>query len=480
MKILFVYPDINIDPNYAGYDYLGIAYLSAVLKKEGFGAELLHIKRPISDNEFIDELKRRSPELVAFTSTTNMAVFVERWARAAKRSLGSATIMGGVHATLKPEDSIRIEGIDLVCIGEGEGALVDVSRKIFKKDRDMSGIPNIWSKKNGKIFKNEPRPLIKDLDALPLPDRDIFDLGEMDTYRIFTARGCPYICSYCFNQAYKAVYKKSPEYVRFRSPENIIEELRYAMDKYKKLRYVHFVDDTLPLKKSNFVRLTELYKSNIGLPYIAQARPNLMDEENIRLLKESNCFQLQMGIESGNDYIRNTVLKRNISKRQIEDAFRTARKYNLRTYAYNMVGSPFENKERIMETLKLNASLDIDTTHTSFYYPYPKTELEAICRKEGLIEKDWNLDYFTDSVLKFDRATKEFIFFIRRFFEVLNKVYSRAYKLPPVVRKPAVKLLDAVVTNSFFCMTVNRLRLLYIKIRNSLSARRRQAPFKAR
>jgi radical SAM superfamily enzyme YgiQ (UPF0313 family) len=478
MKILFVYPDINIDPHYPGTVYLGIGYLSSALKKAGHDTELLHIKRPISDDKFIDKIREKRPDLLAFTSTTNTALFIKQWAKAIKRLPHITTIYGGVHASLLPEDCIALDGIDMLCIGEGEDAIIDVSQKIANGDHDLSDIPNIWFKKNGNIHRNRPRPLLQDLDRLSFPDRDIYDYentGEAKerTYRMLATRGCPYICTYCFNKAYKDIYKntssENSSYVRFRSPENVIEELELALKKYSNvIDRFHFIDDILPLKKDWFGELVKLYKKHIGVPYIAHARPNLIDEDTMRLLKESNCIQLQMGIESGDDYIRNSIMKRNITKKEIIEAFRLAKKYRIRAYSYNIFGLPHENKQRIMETVKLNGLVDVDANKATFFYPYPGTELMELCQREGLLEKDWNIDCYTDTILRFDRATREFAIFIRNLFIKLTKLYTRIYRLPPGLKDLAIRFTDSVLMNSFFYIGVNRLRSGYIRVRNKI------------
>jgi len=469
MNVLFVYANVSIDPNHQkGYDYLGIAYLSAVLKKNNINTELFQVRKPISESEFVEGIKNyKTPDLIAFTSTTNQVYFVKKWADALRKSKNILTILGGVHATLRPEESLGLNGIDMICVGEGEDALLDVCKKIMNRDTDFSQIPNIWWKNGDKIYKNKPRPLIENLDVLPFPDKDIYDFIPPERYQLFASRGCPYVCSYCFNHSYtKETYGSAKNFLRFRTPENIIEEIKFAIKKYPEIQYIHFIDDILPLKKVLFAKFAKLYKENISLPYVAHARPNLLDEEIIKILKESNCIQLQIGLESGNDYIRNKILKRNISRQQIVDAFTISKKYGIKTYSYNMTGIPFETKDSALDTMKLNASLDIDLFQISLYYPYPKTELEKVCMEQNLIEKEWNIDCFTDSILKFDKPTKEFFVFLRGYFVVLVKFYSRMYKLPKTLSKITIGISDIIIKNYIFCKFANKVRATLVKTRN--------------
>lgn len=132
MNVLFIYANVSIDPNHQkGYDYIGVAYLSAILKKNNIKTELFQARRPMSDEEFIENVEKyTSPDLIAFTSTTNQIYFVKKWAAALRKKKYILTILGGVHATLRPEESIELEGIDMICVGEGEDALLDLCKKI--------------------------------------------------------------------------------------------------------------------------------------------------------------------------------------------------------------------------------------------------------------------------------------------------------------------------------------------------------------
>ena len=465
MKVLFIYLDINIDPNYKGYGYIGLSYLSAALKKHGFKTSLLHILSLTSLNEIVSKVQAERPDVIAYTATTNIAPFVKQWAGPIKELLGVPTIFGGVHASLKPQECIEFDGIDMVCVGEGEEPLLDVCRRIRDGNLDMSDIPNIWSIQDGKIYKNNPRSLTSDLDEIHFPDPELYRDISTDVYTIITSRGCPFKCTYCFNVAYRKIVAADGPYVRFRSPENVIKELKWALDMNPSIKMIQFLDDILPLRKKQFRDLCHLYAKEINLPYMASVRPELINEENAQLFKDSNCYEIYIGIESADEYIRNKILKRNLTLKQIENAFSLCHKHNIRTVSYNIVGSPFEGKEAIMSTLKLNARLNIKTIKASLFYPFPGTELEKICRDNSLIEKEWNMDYFTDSLLNFDRGMKEFIYFIRRFFIPIARFYSKLYKLPPQLSNITIAAADKIVMNSTFCAAVNRLKETYAKVR---------------
>jgi len=473
MRVTFVYPNITGDFNYKGYAYLGIGYLASILKEAGHTVSLLQILNSVEDAEFFASIKKGNPQIVAFTATTNMYPFVQRWAKLLKNNMSVLTICGGPHPTLDPESVINDEGIDIVCIGEGEGALLDLCNLLEQKN-DISQIENLWIKKDNTVIKNKVRPLIEDLDSLPFPDRDIFNYSQMQEasegqFRILASRGCPFNCFNCSNHQLKEVYPNRHKYVRFRSPENIISELQEALSKYKGITYFHFIDDILPMKAQWFGEFSNLYKREIGLPYLCHIHPNLLTEETLKMLKHSNCFQVQIGVESGNDYIREKVLNRPISRQQIIKGFKLCKQYGLTTYAYNMVGMPFEDKDKILDTVKLNAKFEPAIIHTSIYYPYPKTKLFDICKENGFLTDRRIDNYFSDTCLNFDKSLRNFIIFIQRFFHPLVKIFATVLKLPKALCPFVENAISGMLKLNIVAWAINTLRFNYIQIRNRLN-----------
>src|SRR3990172_3818913 len=234
MKITFIYPDLSTNSQQIHH---GIASLSAVLKQEGYQTSLIHLWEPIEEEKLVERITKETPDLIAFSATSNMFPYVQRWARWIKGRMNNIlTICGGVHPTLVPEESLGESDLDMICLGEGEYPLLELC-EVLKEGKDITKIDNIWVKNNGKIFKKRLRPLIENLDILPYPDRSIFSIKDLSYYRaegeVFLAsRGCPYDCYYCCNHVLKKVYNAQQNYVRFRSVDHVLGEIKEAINHF--------------------------------------------------------------------------------------------------------------------------------------------------------------------------------------------------------------------------------------------------------
>lgn len=454
MKILFIYPDfVSTGKDRHGMYNHGIGLLSAVLKKEGHEVALLHIIKPITKNKFTDHLNRQQPDIVAFSATTNLYKYVKDWSKWTKEHSEAIVICGGIHPTLVPEEVIKEKSIDAVCIREGEYSLAEFC-KYIDNNIDNKHINGIWLKEDGKIYKGELRPL-SNLDELPFPDKSIFDyrnltLGSEGCGIFMASKGCPYNCTYCCNETIrKSTNTSGQPYVRFKSVDYIIAEIEDELTKYPFINVIGFDDDILPLKIDWFEEFVKQYKRNIHLPMACNLRPNLATKERFKLLKEAGCIQIAMGIEAGNDFIRNTILKRNLSLEQIINAYSLCEEAGIKMFAYNMIGLPFENVSTMLETIKLNAQVKIDMCQASIFYPYPKTELYELCRRENLITNRYGKfrNFFTDTPLNFTLIERCQIRFIQRYFRVLVIVYCFIFSLPEKTSKVCVKIYDSFLSS---------------------------------
>ncbi len=395
MKITFVYPDFfqYSDDNYMaeGRIYLGIGYLSAYLKREGHITSLIHLVRPVSEEEFAARLAEESPDLLAFSSTTHMFRHVAKWTEWAKRHADVLTICGGAHPTIDPEGALAGSQLDIVCRGEGEEALAELAAALDEQ-RPYDDIASLWVRRGEDIRRNPVRPLIEDLDSLPYPDRDIFnpeDFCEQQHERgtLMASRGCPYDCSYCSNHVQKSIYPNKGKYVRFRSVDNVMGEVQeiIAADRSKRLRYIRFDDDILTIHRDWFRELAQRYGREVELPFICNSRVNLLDEELVELFAGAGCSVICMGIESGNPELRRQVLNRKMSNDSVIEAFRLCRRLGIKTVSSNMVALPHENLDSLLDTIRLNALARPNCMQVSTYHPYPNTRLWQICEEAGYL-----------------------------------------------------------------------------------------------
>ncbi|MCJ7694947.1 MAG: B12-binding domain-containing radical SAM protein [Anaerolineaceae bacterium] len=474
MKIVLIYPDINEGAGYSGAYYTGMGILSAVLRQAGHGVQLLHITQPITEEGFYKRIEPMLPEkgpiLIGFSITSNMLPFLETWSKWIKMKWAKAIIIaGGVHPTLTPEDTIALPSVDIVCVGEGEGAIVELTDSIAKGEIP-TGIRNLWIKQtDGKVEKNPLRPLV-DLDSLPIPDRDIYDFINLHNEsrgeaNLVVSRGCPYHCTYCCNDALREVNKGLGRPVRFRSVPLVIEEIKSIVHDYPSINRIVFCDDILPLWRKWFSDFSKTYASEIAIPFTCNLRPNLVNEEIVSELKQAGCVEIRFGLESGNDDVREKIMNRQLTREQMLYAFRVCKNAGIKTFAFNIVGLPGECVEQMLDTVKLNADVMADVTRVTIFYPYPKTKLYDLCAEMNILTDHVVIDYAQDSMLDFSKTHSSRVLFIRRYFPILVKVY-RFLRVKQKVKLE--KCLDKLMVAPWSAKLVYPLlNKLYELVRNS-------------
>ena len=402
MKILFVYPNIVESPKDIS---TGIGMLSALVKQKGHKTKLLDSSFGIKDSTMLQRAKAFGPDLIAFSTATNDFTYACHIANVFKKHFNVPIIAGGFHPTIAPEETISQKCFDMICVGEGDEAFVELVEKL-EKGQPTDKVKNIWSKKNGEVIKNPIRNLVEDLDALPFPDRDIFDYEKYlqwnhGTATFISTRGCPFQCTYCINHFLMKKYKGKGRYVRFRSVNNLFEEIKQVLKKHgEHVKNIEFYDDTFSLDKERVKEFCERYPKEIGIPFNLNVRVNAVDMEVFKHLKEAGCARVSIGIEAGDEKIRNSVLKRNMTDKQIVDTFLAAKKVGLKTYSFNMVGIPYETKESIKKTIELNKKCKPDYVGVSIFNVFKGTEVYDLCEKKGWIRKSYSSSYFRDSNVK--------------------------------------------------------------------------------
>ncbi len=380
MKILFVFPNILKYENIS----FGIGSLSAYLKIRGHQTELIDFTYGMTLNTALECVQQFQPDVIAFSTTTGDFLFSCDLAERIKKISTSPIIFGGVHPTIAPEESIAHPAVDMICVGEGEEAFAELLERF---DNNPTDIPNLWFKADGQTIRNPVRALINDLDSLPRVDLDLFNYDTLLPLRayegqVMVGRGCPYQCSYCINPILQDLYSAKGKFVRYRSPENVIQEVREMVARYP-IKTIYFCDDVFVLNKKWLESFCSLYKQEVGLPFRCQARAEMLNPDVCGVLKDAGCFNIQMGIEAGNERIRKDVLRRKMSDEMIVNAAKSVKNAGMTLYTYNMVGLPFETEQEILETIELNKTIEPDFMQTSIFQPYPGTELKNICEREG-------------------------------------------------------------------------------------------------
>jgi len=364
------------------FEHLGLLALAAYVRSAGHQVNLVLGRNP---RKVIPEIIDNSPDLVAFTATTGAHKAALSISEKLRSCFQKPIIMGGPHPTFFPEVLSHV-GLDAVCRGEGELPLAELLDRLDKK-QSIADVPGLWVKQNGDIVKNTLPDLISDLDSLPFPAHDL--LAQADPYlagpgmkRVMAGRGCPYHCTYCFNDAMQELVRGKGPYVRLRSVDNVMAEVKSLAE--RGATTINFVDDTFGLKRNWALSLLERLKSDVGLPYIINLRPEQVDNELADALADSGCYCVQLGAESADALTRKEILGRDVSDDQLDKAADLIKQKGIRLLTYNMVGIPGETLEGAARTLEWNARLNVDFPRVSIFQPYPRTVLgEKFLQESG-------------------------------------------------------------------------------------------------
>ena len=385
-----------------GTEQLGISILSAIAKLHGhevglaFSASLFHDRfnlempwlSPYFDDteQVIKAIENQRPEVLAFsplTSTFQWALEIARKAKSINPSI--KTIFGGVHASALPTLLLEKNEIDFVVVGEGDLAFPMILKMIDRKEYGQV-IPNTKYKGiNGKIIQGPQVGFIQNLDALPFADKPLWEdhvrLGDL--YLTMASRGCPYRCTFCFNNFFAKLPDEKPgKYVRLRSPENMIAELKIAKRRYK-LEVIDFQDDVFTTNKKWLSEFLDLYKKEINKPFQILTHPRFMDNDIAKWLSDAGCGWVQMGVQSMDDSFKKDSLMRYEKSEDISAAIDSMSKYNLKVKVDHMFGLPDEPITAQENARLLYVNHTIKRIQTFWTCYLPGTELMNDALKKG-------------------------------------------------------------------------------------------------
>jgi anaerobic magnesium-protoporphyrin IX monomethyl ester cyclase len=366
-------------------EMLGPMYLSRAVKDAGH--EMRAVCLP--DPRWLAKIREYRPDVITWSLMTGNHRQIFDVNRFLKSKFEFFSLMGGPHVTFVPE-SAGEPGVDALCIGEGEGAIVELLGALERKE-DWRGIRNLaWSDGGGTVHRNPLRPLVKDLDALGFPDRAlIYDAEPLyrDSPRkvVLTQRGCPMSCSFCFHHAWKGkVYKaRNSEYVRKRSVDHVIAEVQEMRRRWP-LEFVHFLDDIFNLRNDWLSEFCERWPREVGLPFDAILMANLTQEEHVRELRSAGCVYARIAFEAASDHIRNDIFKKATTREQLTDSARWIKKHGIRLGSLNMLGAPGGTLEDDFRTVELNIECEVDHPLCSIVQPYPEFEINEITKGLGI------------------------------------------------------------------------------------------------
>lgn len=387
MRVLFV-------QNNGIQESIGIANLSGILKANGHEADLLLVSHT---PDLIGAIRAYDPGLIAFSALTGVHHSLEQLAVRIKQSLHIPIIVGGPHPTYSPE-MVERPAIDIICRGEGELAMLELA-DAMEHGRDVTRIRNLHVKtKDGTIHRNELRPPVP-LDELPYPDRELYYkyrfLRDMPMKRFIASMGCPYPCTFCHEPVIRAMYRSETkaDYRRRKSVARAVDEIKYIKDRYP-LNHVHFSDDLFFIRNSYqwLEEFAELYPKVVGLPWNCNIRYDSVNQHAPDLLEKAGCYGAAVGLESGNEHIREAVIRKRSKNEHIVEGARLLREKKIKVLTTNMIGLPGETLDNALETVQLNMVLKSNYVRANTFLLFPGLPLVDYARQKGYVDADFDID----------------------------------------------------------------------------------------
>ncbi|MBN1477575.1 B12-binding domain-containing radical SAM protein [Candidatus Sumerlaeota bacterium] len=306
------------------------------------------------------------PELIGVSYTSHYFGLAERATVEMRRASDAPVIWGGVDVTANPDLAIQIA--DFACVGEGEGAMMDLVHALTSGE-DCTGIPNLWVRRDGEIHRNDVRPVIRDLDALPYPDfipagRDWIAGGRVNratipdgsnlhhSYPIMASRGCPFSCTYCCNSMYREIYG-SRDYVRLRSVDSVVDEIRGYLRHRPETTIIEFWDDVFGFNEEWMREFAEVYPREVKRPFWCYTYPVLCRPEFVERLRRAGVSFVVMGLQSGSERTLREDYNRPASAKQAIDAAWLMHRSGITPVVDLILGNPFETDEDYLKTLEM-------------------------------------------------------------------------------------------------------------------------------
>lgn len=429
MKVMLIFPDVH---SFHSVEYHpGLASISGYLKFCGHEVKLEYLTSKEQFKDVLEHIKSFSPDVVGFSSVETQFIYVKILSKLIKKMHKCLIVCGGVYVTLFPEVIESAENIDIIIRGEGEFAFVELL-ECLRNNRSYLNINHLcyYDKNTERVVINKLNPLIDNLDLLPFQDRSIFNFQDViDKHRFvlfYFNRGCPYRCTYCCNHALARVYDMKVNKMRYRSVESCMAEIKEVLKNYRINVPLFFGDDIFGINQRWLDEFLDVYKREINLPFMCEYRCNFASSEMFKKLKAAGCIFVSMGIESGNDFIRNKIMKRGMSKKQIFNAFNWAHENGFTTTGTCIIGLPFETKEMIEETAEVCAKTCATNIGVNIFYPYKGTELRKLCEEYDFLPEnieDIEILDRKESILNLPHISKEILLFYRNNWEkvILSK-----------------------------------------------------------
>lgn len=437
MKVLLINPPIKniiqaelppaLSREVGIFPPLGLMYIASYLQKySNHEVQILDaVAEDLSQAALEQAIRKSNPQLVGITAHTNNLIDVLFLTGLIKKiDPGIHINIGGSHARVFPQETLRLEGVDSVIPGEGEIPFFQLVEAL-SQGKDLREVPGLIFKEGEGIISGKRPASPPDLDRLPFPARSLiksqryyYILGRRSTFTtMVSSRGCPYHCTFC---------STPKENYRQRSVQNVVQEMEECGQ--LGVEEIHFVDDTFNLSPEWVISLCqEIKRRNLRIPWSFRGRVDTLTREVLQKLKEANCIRINLGVETSTDEGLKR-LKKGLTIHQIEEVFAQAREIGISTVAYFLIGCPHEkSREDILHTLHFAKRLNSDFALFNILTPYPDTELYREGLEKGLFRKDFWREFALQPTKDFEIKVWEESFTKKELEKILVSIYRRYY-----------------------------------------------------
>ncbi len=374
------------------YPPLGILYISAFLKEQNINTKVFD--STFSTKELLKQyLIDERPDVVAIYTNLMTKLNVLDVVQFSKEiSPNTKVVLGGPDVTYNTKDYLE-NGADFIVIGEGENTIFELVQNIEKGNSDFTDVNGIaYLDNSGSEVKTKARTKVREIDELPIPDRDAIDMSKYtqawkdfhgeSALNVSTQRGCPYTCKWCSTAVYGQSYRR-------RSPDKVVAELKEIKEKYNP-DTIWFVDDVFTVSHKwleSFVE--EIETQNFELKFECISRADRMNTEVIALLKRAGCFRVWIGAESGSQKIID-AMDRRVSVEKVREIIIETREAGIEAGTFIMLGYPGETEEDIEETIHHLKVSNPDHFTITVAYPIKGTRLYDEIEANQTKKLEWN------------------------------------------------------------------------------------------
>ncbi|MBU1086306.1 MAG: B12-binding domain-containing radical SAM protein [Candidatus Omnitrophica bacterium] len=472
MKVLLVNPQHSIRKPYGSYAKLGSCHppygllcIAGVLEQNNFSVKIIDAGRnpDISLDQIVEQAENFEPDIVGISVYSVGRDQAIETACLLKEALAVPIVVGGPHVIIFPEDLMQFDFIDIAVTGEGEITFLELVKALSSK-QGYELIQGINYKSNGQLFSNGKREFIENLDTLPYPAFHLLDqiteyspmpliYRRAPVFMLTTSRGCPYSCIYCH-----ALWSKK---VRTNSAEYIVGLIDYLVRKFG-IKEIIFYEDTFCYDKERVLNICKgIKEKKTKISWSCWSHVNDLSKDILKAMKRAGCWNISLGIESGNQTVLD-IIKKSTKIEKIIQVVGWIADAGIKPSAFFMLGLPIDTKQTIRQTINFAKSLPLYTANFTILHICPGSKFSEIAHEYGNVDYDFSLGSgFPEQNLSFVSKgfTPEYLKTMQR------RAYIEFFLRPVQIWRLVVMIRSFDDIKKYFKMFCFFLRFIFKKIK---------------